>query len=121
MQRHLARFRNAIGDAAFELRIQRQHRPKNFTERRKIIVGDPAAETQQLLVENRCGIEHAQNWLDRDRWLTVMQLHDDPSQALLTKRHEHPSAHHGRSVVHDMVGKNHVQRHRQSNVAILRH
>ena len=56
-------FGEAIADRAFEFGIQRQHGAEDFAERGEIVVGDPAAEMQQLLVEDRRWVEDGENVL----------------------------------------------------------
>jgi hypothetical protein len=57
MQRHPAFPRDAVSDPASELRVQRQHGSENFAERRKVVIGNPAAQAQKLIIENRSDIE----------------------------------------------------------------
>ena len=47
---------------ALEFGAQRKHGAEDFADRGEIVVGDPAAEAQQLIVENRRGIEHADEY-----------------------------------------------------------
>ena len=121
MQRQLAFLRYAVGDAAFELRIQRQHGAEDFAERREIVVGNPAAEAQQLFVENRSGVEYAENGFCFDGRGSVVQFDHDASHTLLTKRHEHAATDHRSGFGGDTVRKDHVERHGQGNVAEFGH
>ena len=121
MQRQLAFFGDAVSDGAFELGIERQHGAEYFAERGEIVVRDPAAEAQQLIVEHRRGVEHAEDGFSRDRGLAIVQFNDDAGHALLAKGHEHASADHGSGIGGDTVGENHVERHGQGNVAELGH
>ena len=50
MERHLAGFGQAISDGAFKFGVEREHGTEDFAERRKVVVGDPAAKLQQLCV-----------------------------------------------------------------------
>ena len=94
---------------------------KTSPMRSEIVVGDPAAEAQQLLIEHRRGVEHAEDILGGDRRLAVVQFDDDARHALLAKRHQHAPAHDRRGIRRDTVGEDHVQRHGQGNVAEFGH
>ena len=50
-----------------------------------------------------------------------MQAYDNSGEALLAEGDEHPSADDGLHAVRDGVGVGSVQRHRQANVAEIRH
>ncbi len=121
MQRQLAFFGDAVSDGAFELRVQRQHGAENFADRREVVVGDPAAETQQLLIEHRRDIEHAEDGFRFDRWLAVVQFDHDAGHALLAEGHEHASADDGSGLGGHTVGEDHVERHGQGDVAEFGH
>src|SRR5580692_3956239 len=105
MQRHLPAFRDAIVDGALELCAQRQHGAEDFSNRREVVVRDPASELQELFVEHRRGVEYAEKILDLEGWLAIMQLNDDASHALLTKRNHHPPADCRRGVRRNTVGE----------------
>ena len=111
----------AIGDRALELGAQRQHGAKHFSERGEIVVGDPAAETKELFVEDRRGVEYAENVFDGDGWLAVVQFDDDARHALLAEWDQHASAHDGRGVRGDTVGEDHVERDGDGDVAEFGH
>src|ERR1039458_51272 len=117
----LAFFGDAVGDAAFEFRVQRQHGAKSFAERSEIVVGNPAPGAQKLLIEHWSDVEHTQDDLSCDRWFAVVQFNHDAGKALLAERHEHAAADHGSGLGRDTVGEDHVERHGQGNVAVLGH
>ena len=52
---------NFIGDGALELRRQRQHGAKHFSKGGKVVVGNPFAETEQLLIEHRRLVQDPQD------------------------------------------------------------
>ena len=79
MQRQLAIFEDAVSDAALELGKQRQHRAEDFAEGSEIVVGDPPAEAQQLLVEYGGGIDHAEDGFGFERGFAVVHFDDDAS------------------------------------------
>ena len=121
MQRHwpssVMRYPMARLNSAFSGSMVRKTSPIG----RKIVVGDPAAEVQQLLVEHRGGIEHAEDVFRGDGGFAVVQFDDDARHALLAERHEHASADDWRGVRGDTVGEDHVQRHGQGDVAEFGH
>ena len=121
MQRELAFRCDAVSDGTLELRIQRQHGAEDFAERGKIVVGDPTAETQELVIEYRNSVEYALNSFGCDRGLTVVQFEDNAGQALLAEGHEHAAADQGSDLGADAIGKDHVERHGQGDVAELGH
>ena len=114
-------FGDAVSDDAFELGAQRQHGAEDFADRSQVVVGDPAAEAQQVIVEDWRGVEHAENIFCGDRRLAVVQFDDDARHALLAERDQDASADNGRGIRRDTVGERHVQRHGQGNVAEFGH
>jgi hypothetical protein len=50
-----------------------------------------------------------------------MQFSNYSREALLAEGNEHAAADHGSGVGRDTVGENHVERHGESNVAVLGH
>ena len=98
MQCHLTFFGEAIADGAFEFRVQREHGPEDFAERGEIVVGDPAAELQQLLIEDGRGIEDGKNIFRGNGRLAVVQFHDDAGYALLAEWDEDAPADHWRRI-----------------------
>src|SRR5229473_8656290 len=98
MQRHLSFFSNAIADGALELSAQREHGSEDIADGGEIIIGDPATEAQQLLIEHWRKIQHAEEGLGLNRRLAIMYLDDNARHALLTKRHQHTPANDWRGV-----------------------
>jgi hypothetical protein len=121
MQRQLAFLGHAVRDGAFELRIQRQHGAEDFAERSEIVVGNPAAETQQLFVEHRSYVERTLDSFCGDRWFAVVQFNHNAGHTLLAKGHEHAATDDWHGFGGDTVGEHHVERHGQSNVAEFGH
>jgi hypothetical protein len=121
MQRHLPLAGDAIADEAFEFRAQRQHGAEDFSEGSEVVIRDPAAEVQELRIEHRHGVEHADEILDLDGRLAVVQLNHDARHALLTKWDQHAPADNRRGIRRNAVGECHVQRHGQGNVAEFGH
>src|SRR6266850_4468830 len=105
MQRRLPFFSDAVADGAFELRAQREHGSEDFADGSQIVVGDPATEAQQLLIEHRRRIQHAENGLSLDRRLAIMYVDDDARHALLPKRYQHTPADDWRGVRRNTVSK----------------
>ena len=101
--------------------FKREHRAKNVADRSEVVVGDPASEAQQLIVEDRRGIDHAKTFFVVTDGLRSCSSDDDAGDALLAKRNEDASAHDGRGIRGDTVGEDHVERNRESYVAELGH
>ena len=121
MQRQPAFLSDAVSNGAFELRVQRQHGAENFADRGEIIIGNPTAKTQQLIVEHRRNVEDAENSFCLDRRFAIVEFNHDSRHALLAESYEHAAADHRSGFCTDTVGKNHVERHGQGNVAELGH
>ena len=121
MQRHLTFFGEAVADGAFELGVQWEHGAEHIPERGEIVVGDPAAEMQQLIVENWNGIQDGQNIFRDDRRFAVVCFDDDARHALLAKWDQHAAADNGRGVGGDTVGEDHVERDGDGDVAEFGH
>ena len=121
MQSHLAVFGETIADGAFELGVQREHGAEYFAERGEIVVGNPATEMQQLVIEHGGCVEDGQNSLGGDGRFAVVQFDDDAHHALLAKWDEHASADDRRGVRGDAVGEDHVQRHGDGDVTEFGH
>ena len=121
MQSPLTRLADAVPDGTFELGHEGQHAAKDFTERGEIVGGDPASEAEKLVVQNRRGVEHAENVLDRDRRLAIVQFNDHAGHALLAERDQDPPAHDRHRPKRDTVGEGHVQRHGYGYIAKFGH
>ena len=126
MQRHLPFGRDAIGDDAFKLGAERQHGAEDFAERRQVVVGNPVAQAQELLVQHRRRVEDAGEILGLyvlipGSGLAVVQFGDDARQALLAKGDHDTSAHHRLHPFRDAIGEDRVERYGQGYVAELRH
>src|SRR5581483_12317891 len=92
MQRHAAWFSDAISDDTLEFGRERKHGAKDFSDRREVVVGDPAAEAEKMIVENRGGIDDGEEVLGLHFRLAIVQLDEDAHQALLAERDEDASA-----------------------------
>src|ERR1700733_13059523 len=57
MERRPALPSNAVGNGAFELGAQREHGAEDFAGRREIVIGNPTAEAEQLVVKHRSEVE----------------------------------------------------------------
>src|ERR1700722_6653582 len=121
MEGHLAAVREAIGNRAFELGVQRKHGSENLAERGEIVIRDPAAEAKELIVEYRSRIDDAEDSLGGNGGLAVMQFHDDARQTLLPEWNQHASAHDRSGIRRNTVGENHVQWHGHGYVAEVGH
>ncbi len=122
MQRHVALIRDAISDCPFELCREWQHGAEDFANRSEVIIGNPLAKFQQLLVEDRREIEGFDNFFYLDRWglslrLAIMQLDNDAPHPLLSERHQHAPADHRLHACRNGVGERHIERHGECNVA----
>ena len=69
----------------------------------------------------RVVVEHAEDRFNFDGLFAIVQFNHDARQPLLSKWHEHAAADHGSGFSADTVGKYHVERHGQGNVAEFRH
>ncbi|HMA19258.1 MAG TPA: hypothetical protein VKO87_00575, partial [Gemmatimonadaceae bacterium] len=69
MQGRVALFRDAVSDYALELRRKREHGAEYLANGSEIIIGDPTAEAEELLVEDRGGIDDAEDIFGGDIWL----------------------------------------------------
>ena len=121
MQRHLALFGEAIADGAFELGVERKHGAENFSDRSEIVIGNPAAEFEQLQVEHGHSVEHGKNILCGDGRLPVVQFDDDAGQALLAEWDQHAAADDGRGIRANTVGEDHVERDGHGDVTEFGH
>jgi hypothetical protein len=121
VQSHVALLGDAVSDYAFELGRKRQHGAVNFADRGEVVVGNPAPESQQLIVKDWCRIDCAQNALGGDLRFAVMRFNHDAHEALLPERNQHASADDRCDIRGHTVGEDHVQRDRQGNVAKFGH
>ena len=121
VQRHLTMLGQAIADRTLELGVQREHGAKHFADRGEVVIGDPAAELEQLLVEHGRWVENGEDAFCGDGGLAVVQIDDDARHALLAKRDQHAAADDGRGVRGDTVGEDHVERHGHGDVAEFGH
>jgi hypothetical protein len=121
VQRHLSFVGYVVADRALEFRAQRQHGAKDFTQRRQIIIGNPFAQMDKLVIEYRRSIEHAENVLCLHPGRAIMLCSNHARHALLAERHQNSSADHRLHAVRDAVGKRGVQRNGQGDVAEFRH
>ena len=112
---------DAVADGSFEFRAQRQHGAENFTNGSEIVVGNPLAQADQLLIEHRRGIKHADDLLGFNFRLVIMQRGDDPRHALLPEGHEHASADDRLHPLGNSVREDDVKRNGQSDVTEFGH
>src|SRR5205814_3042478 len=69
----------------------------------------PSSEAKKQFIQDRLGVEHADDVFSCDCRLAVVQFDNDARHALLAERHQHASAHDGCGVYRDTVGEDHVQ------------
>jgi hypothetical protein len=69
------------------------------------------------MTQNGREVKHVEDGFRFDRWLAVMQVHNNTGHTLLAKRNEHASADNGHCIVRDSVGEDDVQRNRECDVA----
>ena len=72
--------------------VKRQHGAENFADRSEIVVGDPTAQLQQLLIENGRGVERGEDVFCRDGRFAIVKFYDDARHALLAKWDQHAAA-----------------------------
>ena len=77
VQRHLSFFRYAIGDRVLELRTQWEHGSKDLAQRRQVVIGDPLAKFEELVVEHGLAVKHADYVLGLDVGSAIVQVNDD--------------------------------------------
>ena len=106
---------------ALEFGTEWKHGAEDFADRGEIVVGDPAAQAQELLVENGRGSSTLRRCLGDDRRLAVVKFDDDAGHALLAKWDQDASADYGRGARGDTVGEDHVERYREGDVAEFGH
>src|SRR3954466_7629333 len=83
---------DAVADDALEFGTQGEHCSENFTDWGKVVVGDPAAEAEEVGIENCRRIEDADDILRGDIRLAVVKFCDDAGHALLAEGDEDASA-----------------------------
>ena len=104
----------------FDFRSQWKHGAENLADGSEIVLRDPLAQLHEVGVHHRLGVEHLKDILDLHFRLAVMESSHDAGQTVIAKRNQHPPANH-RLLAADPVGKHHVQRDGQSDIAKLRH
>src|ERR1700758_1836637 len=119
MKREGALLGDAVRDGALKLGAEREHGAENFAQRSEIIIGDPLAETHELLVEHGRGIKHADDVLGLYGRFAVMQVDDDAAHALLPERHQYTASDGGLHTVRNAVGEGRVQRDWQGYITGL--
>src|SRR4029077_16367032 len=67
------------------------------------------------------GVERGEDVFCRDRRFAIVQFDDDARHALLAKWDQHASSYDGSGVRGDTVGKDHVERNRNGDVAEFGH
>ncbi len=120
VQRRPSRLGDAERPRALHLRAQRQHGAEDLAERRQVVVGDPFAQAHQLGIEHGCGVEDFKDVLGLDRWRAIMQRGHHARQPQVAEGHQHASADHRLRPVQP-IGETGLQRHRQRDIAELRH
>lgn len=121
MQCYLALLGDAVSNDALELRGEGEHGAEDFADGREIVVGDPAAKSQQLIIEDWRWIDDAEDILRRDGRLAVVKIDYDAHHALLAEGDENAPADYRRHFTGDAVGEYHVQRHGKRDVAEFGH
>ena len=112
---------DAVSDRPLKFRAQWKHAAKDFPERRQVVAGDPLAKADQLRIEHRRRIKHADKSFGTNGWLAVMQSGDNAGQALLAKRHEHTPAYDRLQLDGNSIGEDGINWDRKGNVAEFRH
>src|SRR5579872_104046 len=121
MESHASSGRDAVGDGAFEFGVQREHGAENFTERGQIVVGDPAGEAKELIVEDGRGIENTVDGFGCYRGLAIVELDYDACHATLAEGDEYTRADCGSCVRRDTVGEDRVEWDGEGYVAEFGH
>ena len=104
----------------FQLRQRRQHRSKNFADRRQVIPRNPLRQLDQFWCERGNKIQDARDLANlRACRHTLREFDDDADHRFLPERHKHAAAGLQSSAqrFRDRVGKRRAQRHRQRHVA----
>ena len=112
---------DAVSDDAFELGSEWEHGAEDFADGREIVVGDPAAEAEQAIIENGRWIDDAEDILGGDARLAIVKIDYDAHAALLPEGNENATTDDRCHFRGDAVGECHVQRHGKSDVAEVRH
>ena len=100
---------NPVIDRPLEFRSQGQHGAEHFSQGREVVIGDPSAKPQQVIVKNRRSVERADNVFCLNAGRAVVQLDDNSRHSALPKRHQHTSTHHGLCPVRNAIGEGHIQ------------
>ncbi len=102
------------------LATERRHAAQHFAQRRTVVLRDPAAQREQLGVENRLLVHQAQGLLNRPFRRIRSQREYHACQLPGSKRNQKPAAglHPRLHRLGQPVGKRLIQRHRQANVAV---
>ncbi len=116
----MSNLRDAKELGFLDLRRKRQHSANNFADGSEIILGNPLPQLQKRGVEHWLRIEHLEYCFRLHGGRAVVDSRHYAREPLLSERHQHSSANDG-NAVSQTVGKHHVQRDRQSDIAKLRH
>src|SRR5262249_34629317 len=120
MERHFSRLSDGICPGPFHLRREWQHGAQYLADGSEIVVRDPFAQLEQVLIEHRRGIKYRMDTLGFDRRRGIVQRRNNPGQALSTEGYQDASAN-NRSHTVNTVGEYHVQGHRQCYITEFRH
>ena len=114
-----ARIGQRIDFAGADIRSERQHRAQHLSQRRAVIAGNPFAQRDQFVVENRLRVDQAQGVFERDIRRVVVHPQYDAGQLPRAERNQHT-----RARLYAMlqgqgkrIGESLIQRHRQADVA----
>ncbi len=116
MQRLVPSFGDGVNPGLLDLRRQRQHGAENLPDRRQVVVRNPLTQLHQRGIKHRLGVQNLKDSLGLHGRLAVMQRRDHAGEPLIAERNQHAGADHRRRTG-NLVGKRHVQRDRQDNVA----
>jgi hypothetical protein len=121
MKRHVPLLGDSVCDHAFELGSERKHGAENFADWSQVVVGDPAAEAQEEIVEDGSRVDNAENILGGDLWFAVVEIDHDAHHPLLAKGDEDTSSNYRDRSGRDTIGKRHIEGHGDGNVAEVGH
>src|SRR5947209_20223320 len=111
MEGHLTFLGNSISDRSLELGCQRQHCTEDLADRSEIIIGDPAAQTQEFIIQRWRGIERRQDIFGGYCRLAIVEVYDNARHTLLSEWNKDASADHRDNAVRNAVRERHIQRH----------
>ena len=72
VQRHMPLVGDPVADRALEFGAQRQHGAENFADGCEVVVRDPLAQANEVLIEHWRRVEHADNVFGLDLGLAIV-------------------------------------------------